>query len=157
MLRLDSADANIPPAGPESVVYQGAAKIPPALAPNAVVNVQTRLTPAGAALARRLGATRLAAALKLSGYIFFTSSGGLARDGGPEEMIEVPMSNCYRNVQEAPRHPAPRRARISRGSRDRLHGLHRARRRVRQHDLQARWAARALADVLALPDRAGAS
>jgi hypothetical protein len=95
----------VPPVGDESVVYHGTATIPSALAPGARVSVPTRLTPAGAELARRLGAKRLAAALKSSGYIFFTSSGGLAHGGDTApEMIEVPMSSCFRNVQAAPKH-----------------------------------------------------
>ena len=96
----------VPPVGAESVVYHGTATIRSALAPGAHVSVPTRLTPAGVELARRLGAKRLAAALKSSGYIFFTSSGGLAHGGDTApEMIEVPMSSCHRHVSAVPRHP----------------------------------------------------
>lgn len=96
----------VPRVGAESVVYHGAATIPSALAPGARVSVPTRLTPTGVQLARRLGARRLAAALKSAGYIFFTSSGGLAHgDDTAPEMIEVPMSSCYRSLQAEPKHP----------------------------------------------------
>jgi hypothetical protein len=96
----------VPPAGPETVVYHGTSRIRSALARGSRVDVPTRLTPAGIRLAGRLGVRSLARSLASSGYIFFTSTGGLAHGGDTApEMIEVPMGSCYRNVTAAPKHP----------------------------------------------------
>lgn len=96
----------VPPSGGDTVVYRGSARIPAALAPGARVRVPTRLTLDGVRVAQRLGVRKLARALKSSGYVFFTSAGGAAHGGDTApEMIEVPLTSCFRIVNGAPRHP----------------------------------------------------
>jgi hypothetical protein len=104
--RVSAEIVYVPPSGAETVVYRGSARIPSALAPGAHVRVPTRLTVDGVRVAHRLGVRKLARAMKSSGYVFFTSTGGLALGGDTApEMIQVPMTSCFRVADGGPKHP----------------------------------------------------